>query len=49
MRTTAYVLIGACLVETVTVRAENYQPAGRFVGSGRAWYGTLAVRTKTIS
>jgi hypothetical protein len=49
MRAIACVLIGACLAETATVQAENHQPAGRFIGSGRACYGTLAVKAKSIS
>jgi hypothetical protein len=49
MRTVAFVLIGASLMAVAASRAETWPLTGRFLGSGRACYGTLAVRTKTIS
>jgi hypothetical protein len=49
MRPIAYVLIGTCMMAIAAAQAETRPLTGRFQGSGRACYGTLDVRTKTIS
>ena len=49
MRLSPYAFIGVWLVAIAAVRAEISPFSGRFQGTGRACYGTLAVTAKTIS
>jgi hypothetical protein len=49
MRMIAHLLIGTCILPVAVASAEIQPLTGRFLGSGRACYGTLAVRSKTIS
>jgi hypothetical protein len=49
MRLSPYAFIGMWLFATAAVQAEASPFFGRFQGTGRACYGTLAVTAKTIS
>lgn len=49
MRTVAYASIGTCLVVATAMAAEPRPFTGRFEGTGRACYGTLAIKAKTIA
>jgi hypothetical protein len=49
MRAIAHVLIGTCLVAVTAMATETGSLTGHFEGTGRACYGTLAIKAKTIS
>lgn len=49
MRAIAFVLIATGLIANAAAQTATGAFTGRFLGSGRACYGTLAVQTKTIS
>jgi hypothetical protein len=49
MRVINYALIATGMAIGVTAYADTPAFTGRFIGTGRACYGTLAVRAKTIS
>lgn len=49
MRVITYALIAAAIATGGAAAADTAAFTGRFIGTGRACYGTLALRTKTIS
>jgi hypothetical protein len=49
MRAIVYWLSGTCLIASSIALGETSSLTGRFLGTGRACYGTLDVRSKTIS
>jgi len=49
MRAIPCASIAICLLTLTTARAETSSFTGRFQGTGRTCYGTLAVQAKTIS